>query len=191
MAPGQTRRRRVPAIEPPDPRLLADPVAFLEAEHYRQRAALLQLAGLRADANPDSRAPLARLLLGFFRSDLVRHVADEVADLLPVLRRRCGAEDEAEHVIASVLASHTRCATLAEPVMPELERISHREAPSAAFPAAVAAFVEALRRDLAWENEFVLALARRRLTPADRRRIGRAMAARRGIAPVRRGHSEE
>lgn len=187
MGPAQTRRRRAPTIEPTDPRLLSDPLAYLEAEHYRQRAVLSQLAGLRADAAPESRAPLARLLLAFLCGDLVRHVADETADLLPALRRRGGGAEDVERAIAGMLAGHARCAALAEPVVFGLERIARRERPPTAFATAIGAFVDAQRRDLTWQNVFVLSLARRCLTRTDRLRLGRAMAARRGITLGRRG----
>jgi hypothetical protein len=187
MGTAQTRRRRAPAIEPTDPRLLADPLAFLEAEHYRQRAVLSQLAGLRADAAPAARTPLARLLLAFLRGDLARHIADETADLMPVLRRRSGSEDGIEGLIEGTTAGHRRCFDLAAPVIAGLERIIRREPLQADFGAAVSAFVDALRRELAWQNAILFSFARKRLTSADRLRLGRAMAARRGIAFGRQG----
>ena len=43
------------------------------------------------------------------------------------------------------------------------------------------AFAEAQRRHIAWENNVLLPLARKRLTEADLKELGRNMAAMRGI----------
>jgi hemerythrin-like domain-containing protein len=51
-----------------------------------------------------------------------------------------------------------------------------------AFVRAATTFAEALRRHLAWEEERLFPIARKRLSRQDLEAIGRAMAARRGIA---------
>lgn len=176
---------RAPAIEPVDPRLLADPLDFLEAEHYRQRAALAHLERLRTETSLDRRAALARLVHDFVATDVAMHVVDEETDLFPILRRRCGARDGIERVFALIAAEHARDLDLARPVMAGLARCAKRAAPDPGFQAAVTAFVDSQRRHLAWENAFVLPLARKRLTAADRRRLGAAMATRRGLRRAR------
>lgn len=175
-----------PAIGPTDPRLLADPLDYMEAEHYRQRAALAHLERLRPDTPPERRVAIAKLVLAFIRGEVGRHVEDETRDLFPLLRRRCLAEDDVEAVLALAAAEHARDAELARPVADGLERCARREPPGADFPDAIAAFVDSQRRHLAWENAIVLPLARKRLTPTDRKRLGASMAARRGL---RRGRS--
>lgn len=177
---------RDPAIEPTDPRLLAEPIDFLEAEHYRQRVALAHLKRVRAEKAPDRRAGLARLVLDFVAKDIANHVADEEADLFPLMRARCGPADGIERILTQVSAEHARDYELASPVTDGLERCARREEPGDGFGAAVDAFVESQRRHLAWENAFVLPLARKRLTPADRKRLGAAMATRRGLRRSRR-----
>jgi hemerythrin-like domain-containing protein len=176
---------RPPSIEPTDPRLLAEPLDFLEAEHYRQRAALAHLERVRAEASPERRASLARLVLDFVINDVAAHVADEEGDLFPLLRRRCPESDGIERVLALVSAEHGRDRDLAAPVAEGLALCARREAPGEGFAAAVAAFVDSQRRHLAWENAFVLPLARKRLTRHDRRRLAAAMAARRGLRRAR------
>lgn len=177
---------RDPAIEPTDPRLLAEPIDFLEAEHYRQRAALTHLERVRAEKAPDRRAILARLALDFVANELGRHVADEETDLFPLLRKRCLAGDDVDRILALLSGEHARDRELCHPVEAGLALCARREAPAADFAAAIEAFVDAQRRHLAWENAVVLPLARKRLTRLDRRRLGAAMAARRGL---RRGRT--
>jgi hemerythrin-like domain-containing protein len=176
---------REPAIEATDPRLLAEPLDYLEAEHYRQRAALTHLRRVRAENSPDRRARLARLVLDFVTKDIAAHVADEEADLFPILRQRCLSGDGVERVLQLVSAEHARDFDLMRPVTAGLERCVRREPPGEGFGAAVDAFVDSQRRHLAWENAFVLPLARKRLTPRDRKRLGAAMAARRGVRRAR------
>lgn len=176
---------RAPTIEPVDPRLLADPLDYLEAEHYRHRAALAHLERLRAERSLDQRAVLARLVLEFVAKDVALHVADEEKDLFPLLRARCSARDGIERVLALVAAEHGRDLDLVRPVMEGLVLCAQREAPNEAFDGAVLAFVDSQRRHLAWENAFVLPLARKRLTAADRRRLREAMATRRGMKRTR------
>ena len=176
---------RAPTIEPVDPRLLADPLDYLEAEHYRQRAALAHLERLRVERSADRRAVLARLVLEFVAKDVALHVADEETDLFPLLRKRCIVRDGVERVLALVTAEHGRDLDLVRPVMEGLALCAQREAPDPAFGGAVSAFVDSQRRHLAWENAFVLPLARKRLTAADRRCLSSAMAARRGLKRAR------
>lgn len=176
---------RPPGIEPVDLRLLADPLDYLEAEHYRQRAALAHLERVRAERSADRRAALARLVLDFVAKDVALHMADEEKGLFPLLRARCVAHDGIERVLALVAAEHGRDLDLVRPVMEGLALCAQREAPNAAFDGAVSAFVDSQRRHLAWENAFVLPLARKRLTAADRRRLSAAMATRRGLRRAR------
>jgi hemerythrin-like domain-containing protein len=177
---------RDPTIEATDPRLLAEPIDFLEAEHYRQRAALAHLERVRAEISRERRAGLARLVLDFLVNEIAAHVADEEADLFPILRERCGPADDVERILSLVSAKHARDLELAGPVTDGLALCARRETPGDGFDAAVGAFVESQRRHLAWENAFVLPLARKRLTPADSKRLGAAMAARRGMRRSRR-----
>ena len=95
-APRARLRSRQPpaAFEPLDLRLLARPLDFVAAEHYRLRAALTQLDGLARGGMGDGRRKLAKALLRYFSEDYALHLADEEADLFPLLRHRC-SEDAA------------------------------------------------------------------------------------------------
>lgn len=174
----------VAAIEAIDPRLLAEPIDFIVAEHYRQRSAL-NLIEQTADATMaiEIRRRIAAMVLDFVRADLSLHVADEEHDLFPMLRRRCRPEDGFEAIVAQLAAEHADDEGLAREVVVGLEALAARPAaePPSSFAVAARVFCRTQRRHLAWENATVLPLARARLTARDRRELARRMAARRGV----------
>ncbi|HJS32989.1 MAG TPA: hemerythrin domain-containing protein [Alphaproteobacteria bacterium] len=173
-----------PIVETIDPRLLLSPVDFLFADHYRQRVVLNHIEWLAATPEAANWVEVARTVLGFLRRDLPNHVADEERDLLAIMRKRCGRADNIETVFEVLSAEHAGDEQMAEDVIAGIE--SQLSAPNervdAAFVASARAFAATQRRHLAWENALVLPVARKRLTEGDLRRLGRKMAARRGIA---------
>lgn len=170
-------------IESIDRRLLLSPIDFLFAEHYRQRVVLNHLDWLAREGRAPAWNKVAKAVLAYVEQDLPYHVADEEQDLFPIMRRRCIAADNLDAVLTVLSAEHVGDEELAEVVVSEIKR---RLADPAVLAepnlAAVAhAFAETQRRHLVWENTLVLPLARKRLSEADLRRLGRQMAARRQI----------
>ena len=185
-------RRLPPAFEPLDLRLLARPLEFIAAEHFRLRAALTQLDWLARGSMGDGRRKLAQALLRYFTEDYPLHVADEEADFFPLLRQR-SAED------ASFLASldtlgieHREDVARLAAVVDGLRRLAEagqRDDIPLAFAAGARAYTEALRRHIAWENAVLMPVARARLQSADLRRLAQRFAARRGVSPPSRART--
>lgn len=181
-------RRDAVLIEPIDPALLRDPLEFILADHYRQRAVLTLLDTLsRARASSDVRRRVAREVLAFLSSDLAHHVEDEQRDLFPLLRRRLTPDSPLVGVIDQLQAEHESDAQAIGALTTMLADIAAHPAAETGlrFRIAAAAFVHAQRRHLAWENGVVMPMLRAHLTVGDLRELGRRMAARRGIKAAR------
>jgi hemerythrin-like domain-containing protein len=178
--------RHPPAFEPLDIRLLARPLDFIAAEHYRLRAALTQLDGLARGGMSDGRRKLAKALLRYFIEDYALHVADEEIDFFPLLRQRC-ADDAAFVASLDTLAGEHRddVARLAAVVagLRYLAKAGQRDEASQDFAPGARAYTEALRRHIAWENAVLMPIARARLQPGDLRRLAQRFATRRGVSP--------
>ena len=179
-------RRPTPAFEPLDLRLLARPLDFIAAEHYRLRAALTQLDWLARGSMGDGRRKLAKALLRYFTEDYPLHVADEEADLFPLLRQRC-ADDAAFIASLDTLAGeHREDVTHLAAVVDGLRRLAEagqRDEVPAEFSAGARAYTDALRRHIAWENAVLMPVARAKLQSAEFRRLAQRFAARRGASP--------
>jgi hemerythrin-like domain-containing protein len=182
-------RRLPPAFEPLDLRLLARPLDFIAAEHFRLRAALTQLDWLARGSMGDGRRKLAMALLRYFTEDYPLHVADEEADFFPLLRQRC-ADDAAFLASLDTLgAEHREDAARLATVADGLHRLAEagqRDEIPPDFSAGARAYTEALRRHIAWENAVLMPVARIRLQSADLRRLAHRFAARRGVSPPSR-----
>jgi hemerythrin-like domain-containing protein len=178
-------RRPPPAFEPLDLRLLARPLDFLQAEHYRLRAALTQLDWLARGSMGDGRRTLARALARYFREDYALHVADEEVDFFPLMRERCGGDAAFAASLDRLASEHreddARRAGM-ERGLKSIAEGAQRAAPPEPFAAEAVAYADALRRHIAWENAVLLPTARDRLQAADLRRLGQKFAARRGVS---------
>ena len=177
-----------PMVDPVDTALLADPLEFILAEHYRQLAVLNLVDHLaRARSSAASRRRVAAAVLDFFRRDLSAHVEDEERDLFPLLRARHGANPELVAILDQLRAEHEADERVAAPLMAMLRDLAERPGatPRVAFRVAASAFALAQRRHLAWENAVFVPLLRRLLTRRDLQLLSGAMAARRGVAPSR------
>lgn len=175
-------------VDPVDTALLADPLEFILAEHYRQLAVLNLVDHLaRARSSAASRRRVAAAVLDFFRRDLSAHVEDEERDLFPLLRARHGANPELVAILDQLRAEHEADERVAAPLMAMLRDLAERPGatPRVAFRVAASAFALAQRRHLAWENAVFVPLLRRLLTRRDLQLLSGAMAARRGVAPSR------
>ena len=163
--------------------LLREPIDYLSADHFRQKVVCKFLDDIAFDPAGPEAIRLATLVLAYLDEELPQHIADEEENLFPLLEQRCLAADNAGRMLSVLSEEHRQDSTLCEEVMVGLRALAEGREPSrgAAFVRAAAAFAEIQRRHLAWEDDVLLPLARARLTAADRRQMGRAMARRRGV----------
>jgi hemerythrin-like domain-containing protein len=185
-------RRPAPAFEPLDLRLLARPLDFVVAEHYRLRAALTQLDWLARGSMGDGRRKLAKALLRYFTEDYPLHVADEEADFFPLLRQRCADDASFIASLDTLGGEHREDAARLAAVVDGLRRLAEanqRDEIPPDFAAGARAYTEALRRHIAWENAVLMPVARARLQSADLRRLAQRFAARRGVSPPSRARA--
>lgn len=163
-----------------DPQLLVDPIGFLQTEIYRQRVACNTLEALaQAGTNGDARTDAGRVLR-YVVKDLQTHIGDLEDCLFPLLRRKSLPDDNLEHLVAHYRSVRELRDQQAGTLVSILESMVHGDPPPANLPAVVRAFVASWRSDVAAENDDILPLAGRRLTDADLKSLGQAMALRRG-----------
>ncbi len=155
-----------------DPGLLADPLAFLSAEHARQRALLGHLERL-AGNRTGSRAAIARALSAWLACELPLHLRDEEGSLYPRIARCAVAATR------SLTEENRATAALRSAVRAELAQIATGHRPTERFAAAALDFVARYRRHLGVEEGLVMPTAMRLLGSADRAGMAREMAARR------------
>jgi hemerythrin-like domain-containing protein len=178
-------RRPPPAFEPLDRRLLARPLEFITAEHYRLRAALTQLDWLARSSMGDGRRKLAKALLRYFVEDYPLHAADEEADFFPLLRLRCANDTAFLASLDTLAGEHSENVARLAVIVAGLRGIAdagQRDEILPAFAAGARAYTEALRRHIAWENAVLMPVARARLQSPDLRRLAQKLAARRGLS---------
>ena len=158
------------------------PLDLLLACHGRiekQCATLEKLVLHLAGPGPDLQAQqAARALLNYFDTAAVHHHEDEERNLFPLLEQsRPGVWCERVELLT---AEHDELAQLWRILRTPLQGLA--EGKTASLPAErVERFIALNRSHIAFENERVLPLARASLTDADLERLGRAMAARRGV----------
>ncbi|HSJ79863.1 MAG TPA: hemerythrin domain-containing protein [Thiobacillus sp.] len=158
------------------------PLAVLEACHGRiakqcdtldKLLAHLPVHGADAQAQQAARAVLA-----YFDTAAVHHHDDEERNLFPLLEQ-AGAPGACDLVEALTL-EHDALALLWRRLRVALQQIESGEA-SALDAALTHRFIDLNRSHLEFENTHVLPLARQVLGAAEIERLGRAMAARRGV----------
>jgi len=155
--------------------LLADPVAFLSAEHARQTVLLSHLERIvRAPRARGARA-LAAALFEWLTRDLPIHIADEEASLYPRLQAH-----DSDGVLVQLRHEHQRDRVAVQAVVAGLRRVMAGVAPEPGFAEAAAAFVQGHRSHLALEEAAVTPLAERVLAPEVVAALAAEMAARRG-----------
>jgi len=161
--------------------LLAEPIEWFFAEHYRHRQACKLIEDVAAAMVFDR--PRLVELVDFLEHDLPLHVIDEEEDFFPLLRRRCEPEDDVERVLGMLSAEHRNDVVQAHAVRDHLRScLASARAPGLdpAQRRAMIAFATQERRHLGLENAIVLPIARLRLSPDDLTTLGRRLAARRG-----------
>lgn len=163
--------------------LLREPIDFLYAEHYRQLVLCDLVDELALGRGTLESASTREAVIGYLRRDLPRHMIDEEQDLFPRLRRRLRPEDGAEAILDFLSEKNQTELRRTTAVIQLLRRADSTGGPEGDpwVGQSLSAFAEGQRRRLAWENGFILPLARRRLTRADLALIGHNMARRRDI----------
>jgi hemerythrin-like domain-containing protein len=167
------------AIGSVDPRLLGEPIEYLEAEHYRVRAVISLLERLESEMRSDVRAAMAQLVVDFIRSDLALHLTDEEEGLFPLLRMRCEISDGIELILERIAGEPARSSVTRAKIAHTLEAARPDRAIDDGLRVAIEIFILSQRRLLALEDTSVLPLARRRLTDADQRWLSHHMSERR------------
>lgn len=161
---------------------LDDPLAYLLADHARQRAvcAALQDFAATGRASRDE----ADQVISFLVQDRVIHHADEDLDLFPAVSRRLLPEDNLGAVLARLREDHRRSDILADAVVAVLSAHPNRKVVriDATAREALQFYAADEQRHLAIENGVVLAIAAIRLTRRDLRLMSSHMKARRGVA---------
>jgi hemerythrin-like domain-containing protein len=158
------------------------PLEVLEACHGRiakQCDTLEKLLAHLPEHGADAQAQqAARAVLAYFDTAAVHHHDDEERNLFPLLEQ-AGAAGACD-LVETLTLEHDEQALLWRRLRGELQQI---EAGTAATLDAATAhrFVEMNRAHLEFENTHVLPLARQVLGAAEIERLGRAMAARRGV----------
>ncbi len=166
-----------------DIRLLRTPLDFFHADHMRQRHLCETLEFLaQAERVEDE---VLQQLLQYLEWDMPLHTVDEEEDLFQLLRRRARARDDLEHVLSALSGEHRADAQLSGLLCQHIRDLL-KQPPDALVPtdemrAAFMEFVTNQKRHLMVENSVIMPLAEARLTAADRRDLGRRMAARRGV----------
>jgi hemerythrin-like domain-containing protein len=177
----QKRKRSVNALGPLAPQLLRTPLAYILADHHRQRE-LFGMCEELAEADTFD-ADLAQIILTFLEVDMELHVIDEEEDLFPMLRRRLLPEDDVERIMGLLSGEHAADQALADEIIVSLKRgvETKSKAIESELRNALLTFADRQRRHLAVENAIVIPLAEIRLSKKDAADLGRRMAVRRGI----------
>lgn len=140
--------------------LLADPFAFLLAEHGRQRALLGHLERLARRAHGPAQPAIARALIAWLACELPLHLTDEADSLMPRLASAAPA------LKLRLEAADLALRELRRKVRDALAPIAAGHAPAEDFAATVLAFVQLYRQRLAAEEAEILPIARRVLDAA-------------------------
>lgn len=172
------------AIQPLPENLFREPIDYLYADHFRLWSICDHLDRLASEDVADPAPQIAQAVIKYLEQDLPLHIADEEDDLFPLLRIRCDPAQDIEAVLATLHDEHQNEMQLRGALVPHLRRIAAGQPPErlAAIGRRFAIIAGNVRRHLSREESLVLPLARRQLSPADMKAIGRRMAARRGIA---------
>lgn len=158
------------------------PLEVLEACHGRiaRQCDTLDklLAHLPAHGADEQAQQAARAVLAYFDTAAVHHHDDEERNLFPLLER-AGAPGACD-LVETLTLEHDEQALLWRRLRVELQQIESGAA-ATLDTALTRRFVEMNRAHLGFENTHVLPLAREVLGAAEIERLGRAMAARRGV----------
>lgn len=140
--------------------LLADPCAFLAAEHGRQRALLGHLERLARHAHGAAQPAIAKALVAWLACELPLHLTDEADSLMPRLAAAAPA------LVVRLEAEDLALRELRQKVRDALAPIATGHVAPEGFAATALAFAQLYRQRLAAEEAEVLPTARRVLDAA-------------------------
>ncbi|MFN2348559.1 MAG: hemerythrin domain-containing protein [Thioalkalivibrio sp.] len=171
-------------LKPPAPGF-DDPLALLRACHSRIQERLDTLERLpghlsRVGADPEARHAAERIL-DYFDRAAPHHHADEDSDLFPLLlagHGRPGWDNRLPRWLERLAGEHPKLEAGWARLRPALQAVA--EGDSGARPRATE-WIAATRDHLALEEENVLPLALRLLSPEELHQLGAAMAKRRKV----------
>ena len=169
-------------LGPPPDRLLDDPLAFIDADHARQRAVCRVLHQL-ADAETIER-DIAHAVAAAMTKGLELHHRDEDADLFPLLLKRAMPEDGLAPILVQLGEDHVAVAATAKKLAATLSTsaVASRLEIDRRTAHLARRFATRELRHLAIETAIVMVIARKRLRAADLQLISRSMKTRRGLA---------
>ncbi len=180
----EARKMAIQSLETaPSATLFHRPLAYISAEHLRQRV-LCSVLDEIADEDGADRVKID-VALRFIKTSIGPHVMDEEEDLFPLLRRRAEPDDEINAILGQLSQEHASDDLDARLLVDGLPSFKTRKMPAsqrASFRDLLRRFATNERRHLIVENAIVLPLAHARLTLADLDTLGRRMAARRGLS---------
>lgn len=164
--------------------LLRDPLDFLKADHVRMRRVCDGLEKLAAATEQNFTNDMIEALVTYLSDGFLRHMEDEEVDLFPKLRTKCKPEDQIDDLLDGLCHDHNVYQPLADGIVRGLRQlmIEDDQANKANLNRLIACFAATEQRHLKLEDNIVLPLAKRRLSPSDIEEIGRSMAVRRNIA---------
>lgn len=161
-------------VAPLQAALLEDPLAFLWAEHARQRVLLGHLERIARAPEARGARQLASALLHWLTRELPTHIADEELSLYPRLRAH-----DSSGILARLSREHARDRAPARRLVGDLARVAAGERPGAGFVEEALRFAAHHRAHLATEEREVTPLARRALDPSATAALAAEMAERR------------
>lgn len=170
--------------------LFASPLDYIFADHFRHRTLCRILDEIAEDAEPDLEK--TAVALDFLTTDFGSHILDEEEDLFPLLRRRSTPEDDIKAILGRLSEEHANDKINAEEIVERLSAIlsgADRKDTGSGFRDLLKRFTANERRHLTAENAIVLPFARARLNEDDLRKLGKHMAARRGLEYTERDHT--
>lgn len=161
--------------------MLADPLAYILADHSRQRMACAALLAF-SSAGRASRAS-ADIVSAFLAHDLPLHFADEEEDLFPTIRLRALPEDAIGPLLSRLVTNHCRFRDHLDDIVTALTRAASDDpvALDAGIGEIMQTYSLAEQKHLAIENAIVMPIAQSRLTSGDLKIMSRHMRARRGV----------
>lgn len=177
---GATGASPMPLVEAMPLSLLDEPLAYIFADHFRQRKICSALRRFALAGKVDRRE--AEAVAAFLNHDVQLDHEDEEKDLFPAVRRRARPEDNLGAVLARLLEDHR----LSKPVIDQIvAELSYQPAQVVNVGSATRELMQTYSTSesghLALENGIVLAIARIRLTRGDLDVMARGMKDRRGV----------
>lgn len=168
-------------VNAPPVALLSDPLAYILADHCRQRMACGALEAFAAAGRLAKTS--ADRVAAFLTRDVPLHFADEEQDLFPALRQRALPEDRIEPVLVGLVLDHGRCRDLISEIVGALSGARSHD-PVELEPgigAIMRTYSMTEQRHLAIENAILIPIAQGRLKSDDLKLMSLHMRARRGV----------